>query len=145
MASGGGQLRPLPNPASLMRVPRGASRGGGDGGVRSGGGGGGGTRASHRNLLASLPEESRVQILRFTKFFSAKRENLLQVLDGDWSDAVDMLHEDEYSRDDVVSELRQLKTVVKGAVRTEHQTVVNMMVLLLKQRCQSPQDLTQLM
>ena len=55
------------------------------------------------------------------------------MLDGDWSDAVDMLHEDEYSRDDVVSELRQLKTVVKGAVRTEHQTVVNMMVLLLKQ------------
>lgn len=90
-------------------------------------------RRHHGNILSALSDAEQAQILRFIKFFSAKREHVLQVMDGDWEDAVDLLHEEMYAREEVVRELQQLRAVVRGAVRTEHQTIVNMVVLLLKQ------------
>ena len=59
---------------------------------------------------------------------------------SDWNDALDTLHEEEYSREEVVQELQQLRNVVKGAVRSEHQTMVNMVVLLLKQVFEEAQE-----
>jgi len=90
-------------------------------------------RRQNGHILSALSDAAQAQILRFIKFFSAKREHVLQVLDGDWDDAVDLLHEEMYAREEVVRELQQLRNVVSGAVRTEHQTIVNMVVLLLKQ------------
>jgi len=68
------------------------------------------------------------------RFFRSKRDVALQALDTDFEDVRnDRLFEDMYSQDDVSDILESLNNMVKGNMRQELATTVNMTVLLLKQ------------
>lgn len=84
------------------------------------------------DLLDTLSPGHVELIVQFAKMFRAKRESIVQIIDTDFMEAVDVLHEDSYAVDEVQEQLMNLKSVVKSGLRQEQQTMINMMVLLLK-------------
>ena len=88
--------------------------------------------ARQPDLLDALSPGHVELIVQFAKMFRAKRESIVQIIDTDFVEAADLLHEDSYSADEVQDQLENLKAVVKSGLRQEQQTMINMMVLLLK-------------
>lgn len=54
-----------------------------------------------RDILGTLSEENRTQVLKFMRFFKSKREGVLQIVGSEFDEAVQILDEDEYTRAEV--------------------------------------------
>ena len=55
------------------------------------------------NPIHNLSEDNRDQLIRYLQFFRAKKDSALRSLGNDFEDAKsDRLHEDMFSRDDMI-------------------------------------------
>ena len=58
-------------------------------------------KMASREILGTLSEENRRQVLKFMRFFKSKREGVLQIVGSEFDEAVQILDEDEYTRAEV--------------------------------------------
>lgn len=96
--------------------------------------------AAPESALAGLSQVSAEQIRRVTKFFTSKAETSVKTVSADFQDARELLHEEEYSRDQVEEHFENLQGVVEGAIRSESKNQANLFVVILKSLLQDAES-----
>jgi hypothetical protein len=54
-----------------------------------------------RNLLSSLGDDAVNEVYKFIRFFDNKKENVLKMISSEFDEAVEMMDETEYRREEV--------------------------------------------